>query len=57
MWNVFGPRTGVWENVRDIAALGGEDMSKLQREAWGTTPCTRHVPLQTVSLERLCCNK
>ena len=51
----LGPRTGVWEAVRDTTALVVGDMSKLECKAWSTAPWTADMAqwLQSVSLDQL----
>ena len=51
-----GPRTGVWEHVRDTPALVGGDVSGLKCKAWSSELWTVGMStwLQSMSLRSLC---
>jgi len=55
----LGPRTGVWEAVRDVAALVGRKAFELQCKAWSTAPWTADMSdwLASVPMWQLCNNK
>jgi len=55
---LYGPRTGVWDHVRDVIGLVGGDVCKLKCKAWSSALGMPAMStwLRSVSLQQLCDN-